>query len=152
MVTLPGIYDSASALKVKVSNEHMMGLGNDEIYDFKFFMKVRDMGFLHESKMGPGKIIQRHAHKGDILNFVLDGSLNINGKTYTKTGTSSRRTHVTPALWVTPVSMPSCFVALPRTPAMPPMWRHGSTMTHLSHHRHLTNISCWDTKFHTTQL
>ena len=84
MVTLPGIYDSASALKVKVSNEHMMGLGNDEIYDFKFFMKVRDMGFLHESKMGPGKIIQRHAHKGDILNFVLDGSLNINGKTYTK--------------------------------------------------------------------
>jgi hypothetical protein len=78
------ILDKDSDLKVQIVKKSLQELGNDEIYDYKVYMNVNKIGFLHESKIKAGKAIKQHSHAGDILNFVMDGSISINGKTYTK--------------------------------------------------------------------
>jgi quercetin dioxygenase-like cupin family protein len=78
------IFDKDSELKVKVTNDRIQEIGNDEVHDYKVFMNVNKLGFFHESKIQKGREIKSHSHQGDILNFVMDGSMTINGKTYNK--------------------------------------------------------------------
>lgn len=78
------ILDKDSDLKVQVVKESLQDIGNDEVYDYKVYMNVHKIGFLHESRIKAGKPIKQHAHAGDILNFVMEGSITINGKTYAK--------------------------------------------------------------------
>lgn len=78
------ILDKDTELKVKVTSQKIQELGNDEVYDYKVYMNVNKLGFFHQSKLQAGKSIKSHAHAGDILNFVMDGSVTINSKTYNK--------------------------------------------------------------------
>ena len=78
------ILDKDTELKVKVTNPRIEELGNEEVYDYKVYMDVNKLGFFHQSKLKAGQSIKSHAHAGDILNFVMDGSVTINSKTYNK--------------------------------------------------------------------
>jgi len=78
------ILDKDTELKVKVTSPRINELGNDEVYDYKVYMNVNKLGFFHESKLKAGQNIKSHAHAGDILNFVMNGSVTINSKIYNK--------------------------------------------------------------------